>query len=212
MAGSLDIAAFDVYVSARHVRTVVDSTPSVRHRSARGHGTYPSAACCRVRPATTTRAGRLKPTDLSRPNAERIEVLGSSTIRRRSYRHAWLSGHESSPATFLTALWPCRLLAPRTGHVHTAQPALSQRTVTVSSDDLWVNGKEVAGIDLPQTFASLRGASRRRPREGHLAAMSANILLTRQKERAPSRFPGKGPDLRFNVVAGAGFEPATSGL
>jgi len=79
VAGSLDIAAFDVYASARHVRTVVDSTPSVRHRSARDHGTYPSAACCRVRPATTTRARRLKPTDLSRPNAERIEVLGSST-------------------------------------------------------------------------------------------------------------------------------------
>ena len=192
VAGSLDIAAFDVYVSARHVRTVVDSTPSVRHRSARGHGTYPSAVCCRVRPATTTRARRLKPTDLSRPNAERIEVLGSSTIRRRSYRHAWLSGHESSPATFLTALWPCRLLAPRTGHVHTAQPALSQRTVTVSSDDLWVNGKEVAEYDLPQTFASLRQPLRRRPLEGHLEAMSADVLLTTQGQ-GPSRNRGKGP-------------------
>ena len=46
-------------------------------------------------------------------------------------------------------------------------------------------------------------------------ASSADILLTLalNKQRARLRIsPKAGPDLRFYFVAGAGFEPATSGL
>jgi hypothetical protein len=47
--------------------------------------------------------------------------------------------------------------------------------------DLWAIGKEVAKIDLPQTFASLRGASPPTFPAGHLEAMSADILLTTRR-------------------------------
>lgn len=61
-------------------------------------------------------------------------------------------------------------------HVHTYE------TAAIRGDrgrvDLWVIGKEVGVINLPQTFASLRGSPRAGPFEGHLGAMSADILLT----------------------------------
>lgn len=48
--------------------------------------------------------------------------------------------------------------------------------------DLWVICQEVARFDLPQTFASLRRSSREDPLEGHLDAMSADIVLTRRSQ------------------------------
>ena len=74
----------------------------------------------------------------------------------------------------------------------------------------WQRGRHRSTFRRPSpAFAVLR---ERRPLEGHLEAMSADILLTTQRKGPLPDLPERGPDLRFNVVAGAGFEPATSGL
>jgi hypothetical protein len=48
--------------------------------------------------------------------------------------------------------------------------------------DLWVSGKEVVAIALPQSFASLRGPPKRAHWNGNLKAMPADILLTTQSQ------------------------------
>jgi hypothetical protein len=78
--------------------------------------------------------------------------------------------------------------------------------------DLWVIGREVTRLDPPQTFARLPCSSRRRPRRAYLKAMSADILLTPHARAGSVVTHEPDPDLRFYFVAGAGFEPATSGL
>ena len=77
--------------------------------------------------------------------------------------------------------------------------------------DLWVNGQEVARFDLPQSFASLRGSSHRSPTRDRSEALSADNLLTPNARTGPVVTHEPGSDLRFLFVAGAGFEPATSG-
>jgi len=77
---------------------------------------------------------------------------------------------------------------------------------------LWVIGKEVAYLDLPQAFARLRRSSRSGPFSAYLEAMSADTLLTPNARAGPAMTYEPGSDLRFYFVAGAGFEPATSGL
>ena len=80
------------------------------------------------------------------------------------------------------------------------------------SGDLWVIGEEVALIDLPPLLARLRGSSPNGLAGIPLEAMSADILLTPNAGTGPVVTHEPGPDLRFPFVAGAGFEPATSGL
>ena len=74
-----------------------------------------------------------------------------------------------------------RLGRLRTRRAHSPpRPAMEERPDR--GLDLWVSGKEVVETDLPQSFARIRGSSREGPFEGHLAAMSADILLTRHSQ------------------------------
>ncbi len=78
--------------------------------------------------------------------------------------------------------------------------------------DLWVIGQEVARFDVPQIFAPVRCSSRSSLFDADLEAMSADIPLTPNARAGPVVTHEPGADLQFHFVAGAGFEPATSGL
>jgi len=79
-------------------------------------------------------------------------------------------------------------------------------------DDLWVDAPAIGWIHLPPRFARLRHSPHGSLTQGYPEAMSADIVLT-SHVRSPLAKPGKrASDLRFYFVAGAGFEPATSGL
>jgi hypothetical protein len=80
--------------------------------------------------------------------------------------------------------------------------------------DLWVISKRssrLTWIDLSLSFASLRRPPWNRPQRLSLEAMSAEILRTLNVKGHLQMVPKVAFDLRFYFVAGAGFEPATSG-
>ncbi len=78
----------------------------------------------------------------------------------------------------------------------------------LSGDDLWVSGQEVTEFRFrrrPPSFAIVRA-------EAHIGSMSARCPRT-ANARGGLRIPPKtASDLHKHFVAGAGFEPATSGL
>lgn len=78
--------------------------------------------------------------------------------------------------------------------------------------DLWVSGREVGQFDLPPTFAAFSCSPPSRPSRSHLEAMSADTLLTPNARAGSVETHEPGSDLQFYFVAGAEFEPATSGL
>jgi hypothetical protein len=84
--------------------------------------------------------------------------------------------------------------------------------ISAAAPDLWVNAPEIGWIDLPPSFARLRHSSHPSPIRGRSEAMSADILLTPNAKDPPAKLRERAFDLRFYFVAGAGFEPATSGL
>jgi hypothetical protein len=63
--------------------------------------------------------------------------------------------------------------------------------------DLWVSGKGVTWFDLPQTFAKVRRSPRSGPLGAALAAMSADVLLTRNVGTGFVVTHEPGPDLHF---------------
>ena len=63
--------------------------------------------------------------------------------------------------------------------------------------DLWVNGQEVASLDLLESFASLRDSSRLAFSRAHNEAMSTDIVLTSNARTGPVVTHEPGSDLRF---------------
>ena len=98
-------------------------------------------------------------------------------------------------------------------HAH-AQPVRNTAGTTAASQlcDLGVAAPENTGIDLSPTLVCVRGSPHEFPEAGHFEALSAEVVLTPHSTAGPVVTHEPGSDLRFHLVAGAGFEPATSGL
>jgi len=155
-------------------------------------------------PAGSRRIGKLPRVDLrgrAPPERSRRRGVGGSTADYQSVAiHIPVRcKRRGSAAEELQAAWRVGLL------VHGQRGQLS-------GEDLWVNGQEVTSFDLPRIFARLRHPSRRALPLPHTKAVSADILRTSNAKGGFRISPKTACDLHFYIVAGAGFEPATSGL